>query len=115
VAKLLFDRFLEDEYNEKAKNKLKSKYTKMAKHFPNFFLFLILMPKERVEAAKKKAEDKVAVVATVVAAEAKKKAEDKAVVIAAAVVVVVATAKFGNIKFPWVTYPLPIGKRIIAG
>jgi hypothetical protein len=70
-------------------------------------------------AAKKKADDE----AAAVAAAAKKNTDDEAAAAAAAAkqkadgeaAVAAAASKFGNIKFPWVTYPLPTGERIIAG
>jgi hypothetical protein len=73
-------------------------------------------------AAKKKVDDEAAAVAAGakkkvddeaagVAAAAKKKVDDEAAAVAAAA----AAKKFGNIEFPWVTYPLPTGERIIAG
>ena len=60
--------------------------------------------KKKAAADKKKADDE----AAAAAAAAKKKVDDEAAAATAA-------KKFGNIEFPWVTYPLPTGERIIAG
>jgi hypothetical protein len=66
-------------------------------------------------AADKAAADKAAVdKAAVDKAAVDKAAVDKAAV-DKAVVDKAAARNFGNIKFPWVTYPLPTGERIIAG
>jgi hypothetical protein len=78
--------------------------------------------KAEEEAKKKAVADKVAKEAAEKAAAekaakeaAEKAAAEKAAKEAAEKAAAEKRAKFGNIEFPWVTYPLPTGERIISG
>lgn len=131
-AKPLFDRLLKDELDEEAKQGLENIRAEMTKSYPDIFLVPIPTPENRAEqtaaaerAAGKAAADKAAADKTAAdktAADkvtADKTAADKAAADKAtadkATADNAAAKKFGNIEFPWVTYPLPTGERIIAG